>query len=130
MRRFALVLALVASMLIPAAASAAQSHCTVRVTPSTGSPTDVYRIHVGNVPVEADRSVEVRVDIRRLGSREGSVYFAFLIPGATEFYIDHNLPYPDEESPPPLIPGRYQVAVVTPHIHGACNAIATLIVQG
>jgi len=130
MRRFALSLALVASLLIPGAASAAPTQCTVSVSPSVGSPTDVYRIFVSNVPVVPDRSVEAHVDVRRLGSRDGSIYFVFLFPGVTEFYIDHNLGYPDEEAPPPLTPGRYQVMVSTPDIRGACNAISTFIVQG
>lgn len=38
-------------------------------------------------------SVEVRTDIRRLGTREGSIIFAFLIPGVTEFYVDYNFSY-------------------------------------
>lgn len=130
MRRFALVLALVASLLIPAAASAAPAQCTVRVSPSVGSTTDAYRILVSNVPVEADRYVEAHVEIRRLGTRDMTIHFAWLFPGTTEFYIDHNMSYPDEEAPPPLIPGRYQVTVSTPHILGACNAIAMFVVQG
>lgn len=130
MRRIALSLALVASLLIPAAASAASARCTVDVTPSVESPTDVYRIVVSNVPVQLGRSVEVHVDVRLLGTRTGSIYFAFLIPDVTEFYIDHNLGLPGEPPPDPLTPGRYQVMVSTPHIHGGCNAIGGFVVEG
>ena len=130
MRRFALSLALVASLLIPAAASAAPARCTVTVSPEVGSPTDVYRILVANVPVELDRSVEVRVDVRLLGTRTGSIYFAFLIPNITEFYIDHNGTWPGEPPPDPLVPGKYQVMVSTPHIQGGCNAVGGFVVEG
>jgi hypothetical protein len=122
MRRIALSLALLASLLIPASASAAAERCSLEISPAVGSPTDVYRILVTNVPVLPDGgSVEVRVDIVRLGSREGTIYFAHLIPGVTEFYIDHNYSYPEEPPADPLVPGRYRVTVSTPHIHGACR---------
>jgi len=130
MRRFMLSLALVASLLVPGAASAATERCRVTVTPEIGSPTDVYRILVSNVPVEPDISVEVRVDVRLLGSRSGSIYFAFLIPGTTVFYIDHNVTYPGEPAPDPLASGRYQVLVSTPHIKGACRSVGGFIVEG
>ena len=128
MRRFMLSLALVASLLVPAAASAASERCSVTVSPSVGSPTDVYRILVSNVPVVPDTSVEVRVDVRLLGSRSGAIYFAFLIPGATEFYIDHNVSYPEEPAPDPLATGRYQVLVSTPHIKGACRSVGGFVI--
>lgn len=63
-------------------------------------------------------SVEVQTVIRRLGTREGSVIFAFLVPGVTEFYVDYNFAYPEEPAPDPLAPGRYHVSVTTPHIRG------------
>lgn len=130
MRRFMLSLALVASLLVPAAAGAATERCRVTVAPAVGSPTDVYRIRVTDVPVVPDQSVEVRVDVRLLGSRSGSIYFAFLIPGITEFYIDHNVTYPGEPAPDPLAAGRYQVLVSTPHIKGGCRTAGGFIVQG
>lgn len=130
MRRFMLSLALVASLLVPAAASAATERCTVTIAPEVGSPTDVYRILVSNVPLEPDVSVEVRVDVRLLGSRSGSIYFAFLIPNITEFYIDHNVTWEGEPAPDPLAPGRYQVLVSTPHIKGGCRAVGGFVVEG
>lgn len=130
MRRFALSLALVASLLVPTAASAASGRCTVTISPEVGSPTDTYRILVSNVPVVPWTSVEVRVQIKRLGTREGSIYFASLIPEITEFYIDHNLSWPEEPPPDPLIPGRYLVLVTTPHMHGGCNAAGGFVVEG
>lgn len=129
MRRFMLSLAIVASLLVPAAASAASERCSVTVSPEVGSPTDVYRISGSNLPVEPDISVEVRVDVRLLGARSGSIYFAFLIPGSTEFYIDHNVTYPGEPAPDPIAPGRYQVLVSTPHIKGGCRAIGGFVVE-
>ena len=129
-RRFALSLALVASLLIPATASAAGNHCTVAISPEVGSPTDVYRIQVSNVPVVPGTSVEVRVQIKRLGTREGSIYFASLIPDITEFYIDHNLGWPEEPAPDPLAAARYLVLVSTPHLQGGCHTAGRFVVQG
>lgn len=110
-------------------AAAARAQCTVNVAPSVGSPTDVYRIAVSGVPVVPDSGIEVRVVIRLLGTRSGSVYFAFLIPGATEFFIDHNQAEPNEPTEP-LEPGRYLVRVTTPHIHGGCTAVGRFMVVG
>lgn len=129
MRRLALSLALVVSLLIPASASAASARCTVNISPSAGSPTDTYRITVSNVPVVPGVSVEVRINIKRLGSREGSVYFVSVFPDLTAFYVDHNVSPPGEPSVP-LVPGRYRALVTTPHIHGGCNATASFVVRG
>jgi hypothetical protein len=130
MRRIALSLALLASLLIPASAAAASERCSVEVSPAVGSPTDVYRILVSNVPVDPEGgSVEARVDIVRLGSREGTIYFAHLIPGVTEFFIDHNVTYPEEPPSDQLVSGRYRVTVSTPHIHGACRSVDRFVVQ-
>ena len=109
------------------AASAARAQCTVNIAPSVGSPTDVYRIAVSGVPVVPDSGIEVRVEIRLLGSRSETIYFAFLIPGATEFFIDHNQAEPGEPAEP-LEPGRYLVRVTTPHIHGGCTAVGRFLV--
>lgn len=131
MRRILLTLALVASLVIPATASAATKKCTVDISPSVGSPTDVYRITVSGVPLAPEGfGVEVRAHIKLLGTRTGSVYFAFLMPGITEFFIDHNLGLPGEPPPDPLAPGRYLVMVTTPHIHGACMAVGMFVVRG
>ena len=115
-----LVLVLVATLAAAGAASAARAQCTVNIAPSVGSPNDVYRI--SGVPVVPDSGIEVRVEIRLLGSRSESIYFAFLIPGATEFFMDHNQAEPGEPTEP-LEPGRYLVRVTTPHIHGGCTAV-------
>lgn len=131
MRRIALVFALLATMLIPGAATAGSERCSFTISPTSGSPTDVYRIAVSNVPVDPNGgSIEVRIDIRRLGTREGSVYFVFLIPGVTEFYVDHNYAYPEEPAPDPLATGRYHVEVITPHLSGAnaCHAVGQFVV--
>jgi hypothetical protein len=132
MRRIALVFALLAALLAPASVAAASYRCSLTITPTAGSPTDVYRLAVSNVPV-ADNggSIEARIDIRRLGTREGSVYFVFLIPGVTEFYVDHNFSYPEEPAPEPLATGRYLVEVTTPHFKGpdACHAMGQFVVS-
>jgi len=64
-----LVLVLVATLAAAGAASAAPAQCTVNIAPSVGSPTDVYRIAVSGVPVVPDTGIEVRVEIRQLGTR-------------------------------------------------------------
>lgn len=133
MRRFALALALVAALLAPAsvAAGSGSGRCSVDISPDAGAPTDIYRITVTNVPVDPNGgSVEVRLIIKQLGTRSGSVYFASLIPGITEFYVDHNLA-PPEEPATEIEPGRYLVDVSTPHIHGAggCHTIGQFVVS-
>lgn len=129
MRRIALLLALLLALVVPSATSAATTRCTVDISPAIGSTTGVYRITVSGVPVDPDGgSVEVRVDVKRLGSRDGSVYFAFLFPGTTQFYIDHNLGLPGEPPNDPLVPGRYRVFVSTPHIEGPCHTTDGFVV--
>jgi hypothetical protein len=123
MRRIALVFALLAALLAPASASAAVATCSLTISPTEGAPTDAFRFSVTNVPVDPDGgSVEVRIDIRRLGTREGSIIFAFLIPGVTEFFVDYNVAPPGEPAET-LVAGRYLVDVSTPHLHGACRAV-------
>lgn len=132
MHRIALVVALLAAMLVPGTVAAGSGRCSFTISPTSGSPTDVYRIAVSNVPVyDNGGSIEARIDIRRLGTREGSVYFVFLIPGVTEFYVDHNYAYPEEPAPDPLAAGRYLVEVTTPHVSGpdACHAVGQFIVS-
>ena len=131
MRRIALVFALLGSMLAPGTVAAGSDRCSFTISPTSGSPTDVYRIAVSTVPVDPNGgSIEARIDIRRLGTREGSVYFVSLIPGVSEFYVDHNYAYPEEPAPDPLAAGRYLVEVITPHISGpeACHAVGHFIV--
>ena len=131
MRRIALSLLLLFGLLLPASVSAAPARCSLEVSPAVGSSTDVYRITVTDVPVLADGgSLEVRTDIRRLGSREGAVIFAFLVPGATQFYFDYNATDPGEPQPQGLTEGRYLVTVSTPHMRGACHATETFVVEG
>lgn len=132
MRRIALVFALLAALLAPASVSAGSSKCSITISPTAGSPSDVYRLAVTNVPIDPNGgSVEVRIDIRRLGTREGSVYFVFVLPGLTEFYVDHHAPFPDEPPPDPLATGRYLVEVTTPHISGpgACHTVGQFVVR-
>ena len=132
MRRIALIFALLAALLAPASVSAGSDRCSLSISPTSGSPTDVFRFTVSNVPVDpAGGAVEARIDIRRLGTREGSVYFVFLIPGVTQFYLDHNGAAPEEPAPDPLPTGRYLVEVVTPHLSGptACHAMGHFVVR-
>jgi hypothetical protein len=108
---------------IPSTVSASE-RCTIDVTPAAGGPTDVYRVTASNVPVDpAGGSIEVRIDVHRIGTREGSVYFLFLVPGTTEFYLDLNQPAPGDPVEP-MTPGRYLVFAETPHLAGAgCHAV-------
>ncbi|MBA2382795.1 MAG: hypothetical protein H0V73_11860 [Chloroflexi bacterium] len=130
MRRIAIIFSLTLGMLLPGAVSAAAQRCSVSITPAAGSPTGVYRIAVGGVPVDqAGGSVEVRLDLRRTGSRDGSIYFVFLIPGVTDFYVDHNVAYEGEPPPDPLVPGRYLVQVDTPHLRGGCHTVGQFVVE-
>ena len=128
MRRFTLVFALLVALLAPASVSAAPARCSLEISPSSGSPTDAYRFTVSDVPVyDNGGSLEVRIDIRRLGTREGSVIFAFLIPGVTEFFVDYNVAPPGEPAES-ILPGRYLIGVSTPHDHGACRAVGQFVV--
>ncbi len=130
MRRFALSLALLVSLLVPGSVAAADQRCSLEISPPTGSPTDVYRIHVRGVPIDPNGgSIEVRTQITRLGTREGSIIFAFLIPGATEFYFDYNEGIEGEPPPDPLVSGRYRVLVTTPHMTGGCHIVGQFTVS-
>ena len=121
-----LVLVLATTLSAASATSATSNRCTVDITPAVGSPTDVYRITVSDVPV-IEGSLEVRVDIRLLGTRTGSIYFAHLIPGVTQFFIDHNQAPPGEPAEM-MEPGRYMARVTTPHLHGGCTAVGRFVV--
>jgi hypothetical protein len=130
MRRIALALALLVTMLVPGSVAAASDRCSVEVTPAAGGPTDSYRLTVSNVPVDPNGgSIEVRAVIKRLGSREGQIIFASLIPGVTEFYVDLNPSFPQEPPPDPFPTGRYLVLVSTPHLHGGCHATDLFVVS-
>jgi hypothetical protein len=119
-------LTLLAAM--PAATLAAEARCLIDVAPSSGGPTDVYRLTASNFPVDpAGGSIEVRIDLHRLGTREGSIYFLFLIPGTTEFYLDLNQLSP-EERVEPMVEGRYLVLAETPHMSGGCHAVDRFVV--
>ena len=129
MRQVALVLTLLLATLVPGSVAAATERCSLAVSPSVGSPTDVYRIAVSGVPIDPQGgSVEVRIDIRRLGSRDGSIIFAFLIPGVTEFFVDYNQVFEGEPPPNPLAQGRYLVSASAPHINGGCRAVGQFVV--
>ena len=131
MGRGVLALALLVAMLLPSTVAAASGRCSLTITPTSGAATDIYRMTVSNVPVDpSGGSVEARLDIHRLGTREGSVIFAFLFPGVTQFYVDHNETPPGEPQGT-LEPGRYLVQVTTPHLRGAdaCHAVAQFEVR-
>ena len=118
MRRVVLliVLVLTASFATTGVVAAAANRCTVTVAPNVGSPTDTYRITVSGLTPDPD-ILEVRVDVRLLGTRSGSIYLAFLIPNTDVFFIDHAAEDPTQ----PLESGRYLVRVSTPHVNGAAG---------
>ena len=115
--------------LAPAGAAAASERCSIEVAPATGAPTDTYRLTATGFPVDPQGgSVEVRIDVRRLGTREGMVFFLHLVPGTTSFYLDINQLAP-EEPVDPMTFGRYQVVAETPH-RAACHDTARFEVAG
>lgn len=128
MRRIALLLATLALITIaPATASAATERCSIEVSPASGTSTDVYRVTATNFPVDPDGgSIEVRIDVRRLGTREGSIFFLLLVPGTTEFYLDINQVAPGEPVEP-MAEGRYLVVAETAHLAG-CLATDRFVV--
>jgi hypothetical protein len=130
MRRLVLIAAVVAlAGLFPSTVAAASDRCSVDVSPATGGSTDAYRLTATNVPVDPDGgSVEFRVDVHRLGTPEGSIFFVFLIPGTTEFYLDINQAAPGEPVEP-LAEGRYLVRAETPHLPGGCHGTARFVVS-
>ncbi len=128
MRRIALLVALVAAMLMPASVAARSTNCSLDVSPRIGTPTSIYRLTVSNVPLDpAGGSVEVQIDIHRLGTKNGALLFVFVIPGVSRFYVDYNAPIPDEPNEP-LAPGVYKLDVHTPHI-GGCQTGGIFIVR-
>lgn len=128
MRRVALVAALVLSLLIPTSVVAAGSgRCSLSISPEIASPTDIVRLTISDVPVDSNGgSIEVEIHIRRLGTRDGSIIWAFLVPGTTEFFVNYNEAPPGEPSEL-LTPGRYQVDVST-HVRG-CYTVGQFVVR-
>ena len=128
MRRFIpLLAALLILGALPGVAAAASDKCSIEATPAAGGPTDVFRITGSNFPVDPNGGgIEVRIDIKRLGTRSGSIYFLFLIPGTTEFYVDLNQAAPGEPVEP-VEPGRYLVLAQTAHLAG-CHAVDMFVV--
>lgn len=121
MRRLLVLLALLSILIVPAPVAAAASRCSIDVAPSSGTPSGVYRITGTHFPVEpSGGSLEVRIDIRRLGSRDRTILFLFLVPGVTEFYVDYHEAFEGEPNEP-LAAGRYRVTAETPHLRG-CHA--------
>lgn len=129
MRRLIALATVVAVLaLVPAPVMAARERCSIDVVPAAGGPTDTYRIIGSNFPLAPDGgSLEVRIDIHRVGSREGSILFLFLVPGGTEFYVDYNAAEPGEPSAP-LAEGRYLVRADTPHVRG-CHTTDRFVVS-
>lgn len=119
MRRFIPVLAALLILgALPGVTAAAVEKCSIEVTPASGGPTDLYRIAGSNFPVDPNGGgIEVRIDVKHLGTRSGSIYFLFLVPGATEFYLDLNRIGPGEPVEP-MEPGRYLVLAETAHMIG------------
>lgn len=71
---------------------------------------------------------EVRIDLYRLGTREGTIYFVFLFPGTPEFHLDLNQ-VGTEEPVEPMAPRRYLVLAETPHLAGGCQAVDRFVVE-
>lgn len=120
------VLVMAASLASTGVASAASSRCTVSIDPGVGSATDNYRITVSNLTPDSG-ILEVRVDVRLLGTRSGSIYLAFLIPNTSVFFIDHAAEDPSQ----PFESGRYLVRVSTPHVNGAagCHTVGLFRIE-
>lgn len=129
MRRFIpFVAALLILGAVPGVTAAASTKCSIEVTPSSGGPTDNYRITASNFPVDPNGGgIEVRIDVRRLGTRTGAIYFLFLIPGITDFYLDLNQTPPGEPAES-IEPGRYHVRAQTAHVAG-CHAVDHFVVE-
>lgn len=129
MRRFIpFVAALMILGAVPGVAAAASTKCSIEVTPSSGGQTDTYRVTATNFPVDPNGGgIEVRIDVRHLGTRTGSIYFLFLIPGITDFYLDINQAPPGEPAES-LAPGRYHVIAQTAHLAG-CHAVDSFVVE-
>ena len=129
MRRFAMLLAILMLLAAaPGSVAAAAERCSIEVTPAAGAPTDVYRVTASNFPVDPDGgSIEVRIDVRRLGTREGSIFFLFLVPGTADFYLDINRVVP-EEPVEPMAEGRYLVVAETAH-HAGCVTTDRFVVS-
>jgi hypothetical protein len=127
MRRLFVLVALLSLLIIPAPVAGASNRCSIDVTPEVGTSTTTYRITGTDFPVlPPGRSLEVRIDIRLLGTRSGSILLLFLIPGVTEFYVDLNQA-PEGEPGETLEPGRYLVRAETPHVRG-CHTIDRFVV--
>lgn len=128
-RTIALLLALaICLILLPGPVASARTRCTIDVTPATGGPTDVYRIQASNFPLTTDGTpLEVRIDIRRLGTREGSIILVWVVPGVRDFYVDYNVFEPGEGAVP-LAPGRYLVVAETSHQRG-CHTTDRFVVR-
>jgi hypothetical protein len=119
------------AVLAPSTTFAATDRCAVSVEPAGGTVNDVYRITVSDLPVDPDDFLEVRLDVRRLGSRAAWTFVVFVVPGASEFYVDFNQGVNDPDEPPaePLLPGRYLVDASTPHLAGACYAVGKFMIS-
>ncbi len=130
MRRLTTLLATLMLLSVAGASpvAAGRTRCSIDVTPSTGSGTTVYRISGSDFPVPpGSESLEVRIDIQRTGSREGSIIFAFLVPGVTDFYFDYNQSEAGEPTSV-LTAGRYRVTATTPHLKG-CRTMDRFLVE-
>ncbi len=135
MRRFALLLAILTlAIVVPSPVAAAPRSCTIDVTPHRGTAHTTYRITGNHFPLSTDSPLEVDMFVSRvsfnladLGRAYVVIYFVFLIPGGTHFYVDFNAPS-GGEPPPPILPGRYLVQAFTPHM-GNCNTSSVFVVH-
>jgi hypothetical protein len=131
MRRLAALLSLATLFsLAPAPVAAAARSCRVEVTPSRGQGTTTYRISGKHFPSTVDGSpLEVQIDVTRISLRDPNPEHAifmwlWLIPGGHQFYVDYST---EANGQAPLKPGRYLVAVETPHQAG-CHTHAVFAV--
>ena len=121
MRRLVLSLALLVVALVPSPV-AADERCRLTVSPAVVTPDGAVDLAVTGVPTTPAGGVELGIDVRRLGTHEGSAYALFVWPGVTEVSLRHHYDYSGENPLPPLEAGRYLVRVTTPHVHGGCQA--------
>ncbi len=135
MRRLAVVLLLLSlAVAVPAPVAAAAKTCTIDVTPSRGSTHTTYRISGNHFPLSTNSPLEVDMAVSRvtfnvadLGHVYVVIYFVFLIPGGTHFYVDFNAPAGGEPAPS-IAPGRYFVQAFTPHVAG-CRTSSGFVVH-
>lgn len=135
MRRLAVVLVLLSlTVAVPAPVAEAAKTCTIDVSPLRGSTHSPYRISGHHFPLSTNSPLEVDMAVSRisynladLGHVYVTIYFVFLVPGLTDFYVDFNAASGGEPAPP-ILSGRYLVQAFTPHVAG-CRTSSGFVVR-